>query len=155
MNILARKCSCFLTFSVFLFAGNFEVDAMKIQLKYKELIANASTDDEKLKLTKEMEDEVQGIMMRVIWATTAVDITSTIFETCQMVFFDVCVDKSVREKRAHAVKNLGQIFQATPEPVVTGAKKDARKMFEEAALAATVETMKRKDEANFSASVRN
>ena len=129
----------------------FTVDAMKIQLKYQELINKAATDEEKAKLTKEMEGEVQGIMLRVIWATTVVDITSTIFETCQMAFFDVSVDKAVREKRAHAVKNLGQIFQATPEPAVTGAKKDARKMFEEAALAATVETMKRKDEANFSA----
>lgn len=124
---------------------------MKIQLKYQELIAKAATDEEKANLAKEMEAEVQNIMLRVIWATTVVDITSTIFETCQMVFFDVSVDKTAREKRAHAVKNLGQIFQATPEPAVTGAKKDARKMFEEAALAATVETMKRKDEANFSA----
>jgi len=65
-----------------------------------------------------------------------------------MVFFDQSVDKDIRKRRAHAVKNLGEIFQATPEPPAdSGTRKSARAMFEEAALAATVETMKRKDEA--------
>ena len=69
-----------------------------------------------------------------------------------MVFFDQSVDKETRKRRAHGVKNLGQIFQATPEPPASEGKKSARAMFEEAALAATIETMKRKDEASHEAS---
>jgi X-domain of DnaJ-containing len=64
-----------------------------------------------------------------------------------MIFFDQSVDKDTRKRRADAVKNLGEIFQATQEPPATEGKKTARAMFEEAALAATIETMKRKDEA--------
>ena len=76
------------------------------------------------------------------------DITATVHETCQMVFFDQSVDKDTRKRRAHGVKNLGEIFQAVPEPAVGDeGKKTARAMFEEAALAAMVETVKRKDEA--------
>ena len=74
------------------------------------------------------------------------DITSTVHETCQMVFFDQSVDKETRERRAYGVKNLGEIFLATPEPPVSDGKKNSREMFEEAALMATIETMKRKDE---------
>lgn len=68
-----------------------------------------------------------------------------------MIFFDQSVDKDTRKRRAVAVKNLGEIFQATHEPPATEGKKTARAMFEEAALAATIETMKRKDEATHKA----
>lgn len=77
---------------------------------------------------------------------------STVHEVCQMVFFDQSVDKEIRKRRAHAVKALGEIFQATPEPPASEGKKSARAIFEEAALAATVETIKRKDEAAHMAS---
>lgn len=75
------------------------------------------------------------------------DITSTVHETCQMIFFDQSVDKDIRERRAHAVKKLGEIFQDVAVPPAAEGKKTARAMFEEAALAATIETIKRKDEA--------
>jgi hypothetical protein len=80
------------------------------------------------------------------------DITATVHELCQMVFFDQSVDKDIRKRRAHGVKHLGEIFQAMPEPPATEGKKSARAMFEEAALAATIETIKRKDEAAHNAS---
>ena len=89
---------------------------------------------------------------RIAWTTTSVDVVTTIHEVCQMVFFDQSVDKETRKRRANGVKNLGQIFQATPEPPAAEGKKSARAMFEEAALAATIETMKRKDEASHEAS---
>lgn len=69
-----------------------------------------------------------------------------------MVFFDQSVDKDTRKRRAHGVKALGEIFQATPEPPTTASTKDIRALFEEAALAATLETIKRKDEATHRAS---
>jgi hypothetical protein len=132
------------------------MDAMKIQMAYQEKMQKAESDDEKAKLQKEMEEATQTIMMKIIWTTTVVDITSTVHETCQMLFFDQSVDKDVRKRRAKAVKNLGEIFQECPEPEISqGEKKDAKALFEEAALAAMLETIKRKDEANHAASFRS
>ena len=131
------------------------MDAMKVQSEFQAKMQQAQNDGERMKLQKEMEEAQQNTMLKVIWTTTVVDITSTIHETCQMVFFDTSESKDVHLRRAHAVKNLGQIFQAVPEPPVPeGGKKAARELFEEAALLAAVETMKRKDEAAHAASFR-
>ena len=127
------------------------MDAMKIQAEYKQKMADAKTDDEKATLEREMAMATQAIMLRVIWSTTVVDITSTIHETCQMVFFDQSASKETRERRAHAVKNLGIIFQEVPEPED---RKDAKTLYEEAAMAAMLETIKRKDEEAHAASMK-
>ena len=127
------------------------VDAMKIQAEYQQKMAQAATDEEKVNLQREMEEASQHTMLRIIWATTATDITSTIYETCQMVFFDQAVDKDVRIRRAHAVKNLGLIFQECPEPED---RKDAKTLFEEASMAAMLETIKRKDEETYAANMK-
>lgn len=124
--------------------------AMQLQQEYKEKIKEAKTPEEKAQLEKELEDAAQSSVLSLIWTATVVDITATIHETCQMIFFDQSVDKEARKKRAYAVKNLGLAFQACPAPIKE--KQDAKHLFEEAALAAMVETMKRKDEASFSAS---
>lgn len=126
------------------------MDAMKIQTEYQEKIDHASSEEEKVALQREMEEASQNTLLKLIWSTTVVDITSTIFETCQLVFFDQSVDKEVRKQRAKAVQNLGTIFQDCPEPdtATDERKKDAQALFEEAAFAAMVETMKRKDEAS-------
>lgn len=128
------------------------LDAMKLNREYQQKMQEAKTEEEKVALQNELEEATQATMLRIIWTTTAVDITSTIHETCQMTFFDQSVDKDTRKERAYAVKNLGQIFQECPEP--ERANQDAKNLFEEAALAAMVETLKRKDEASFSASFR-
>jgi len=128
------------------------MDTMKVQAEFQQKMDQAQNDGERMKLQREMEEAQQNTMLKVIWTTTVVDITTTIHETCQMVFFDSSEDKKVHLKRAHAVKSLGQIFQKVPEPVApAGGKKAARELFEEAALLATVETMKRKDEASHDA----
>lgn len=128
------------------------VDTMKLQQEYQKKLAEATTPEEKQRLEKEMQDAVTGVMMKIVWSTTSVDIVVTIHEACQMVFFDQSVDKKTRALRAKAVKKLGEIFQEIPEPQVPdGEKKDAKRLFEEAAMAATLETLKRKDEANFAA----
>ena len=86
-------------------------------------------------------------MLRILWTTTVVDITATLHETCKMVFFDQSVDSDTRKQRAAAVKQLGQVWMSIPEPE-DQQKKDATKLYEEAAFAAMLETMSRKDEAN-------
>jgi hypothetical protein len=122
------------------------MDAMKIQAAYQKQLANAKTDDEKMKLEREMGKAAQAVMLKIIWTTTVVDITSTIYEACQMVFFDQSVDKEVRKRRAYGVKNLGEVFQACSQPEGLEGK-DVQTLFEEASMAAMLETMKRKDEA--------
>ena len=122
------------------------LDAMKIQAAYQEKLQKAATDEEKTKIQQEMARATQDTMLKIIWTTTVVDITSTIHEACQMVFFDQSVDKEIRKKRAYAVKNLGEIFQDCPKPEGLE-EKDVQTLFEEASMAAMLETMKRKDEA--------
>jgi hypothetical protein len=112
----------------------------------------AKTDDEKAALQREMAEAMTATMLRIIWTTTTVDIMSAIHEACQMVFFDQSVNKDTRKRRAQAVKKLGEIFLAVPEPEYPdGEKKDAQVLFEEASMAATLETIRRKDEATFEA----
>jgi len=130
------------------------MDVMKVQSEYQKKIDATTFEDEKRQLEQEMANASTDIMMRIIWTTTSVDITSTIHETCQMVFFDQSVAKGIREMRAKAVKKLGKIFQECPEPPgrPEGERINAKVLFEEAAMAATLETIKRKDEANYEAS---
>jgi X-domain of DnaJ-containing len=103
------------------------MDAMKVNAEFNKKIAEAQDDGERMKLQHEMEEASQNTMLRVIWSVTVVDITATIHEACQMVFFDQSVDKETHERRAHAVKNLGQIFLACPEPSLPeGGKKTGK-----------------------------
>ena len=134
------------------------MDIMRVQSEYQKKIEIATSEVEKQHLEQEMATVSTNVMMRIIWTTTSVDITSTIHETCQMVFFDQGVDKKVRESRAKAVKRLGTIFQECSAELQQqregegAGRMDAKLLFEEAAMAATLETIKRKDESNFEAS---
>jgi len=131
------------------------IDIMRVQSEYKKKIEIANSEKEKQQLEQELAKESSNVMMRIIWTTTSVDITSTIHETCQMVFFDQSVDKKIREMRAKAVKRLGKIFQECSAPQRTEEKMlDAKMLFEEAAMAATLETIKRKDASNHEASYK-
>ena len=107
---------------------------MKLQQELEQKMAAAKTDEEKAAVAKEMEDASVNILLRVLWTTTVVDITSTIHETCQMVFFDQAVPDDVRVKRVTAVKALGQIWMDTEAPSIDNEEeKDAKKLYEEAA----------------------
>jgi X-domain of DnaJ-containing len=124
------------------------MDMMKLKAKLDKRMHDAKTDEEKSAIAKEMEEGAVDILLRVLWTTTVVDITSTIYETCQMVFMDHSVDKETLKLRAKAVKSLGQIFMDTQEKKVENEEyKDAKRLYEEAAFAAMLETIKRKDDA--------
>jgi hypothetical protein len=121
---------------------------MKLQATLEAKMKEAKTDEEKEAIAKELEEASVGIVLQVLWTTAVVDITSTIYETCQMVFFDQSVDKENRKVRAQAVKALGKVWMEIPEPtIVNEEEKDAKQLYEEAAFAAMLETVKRKDEA--------
>merc|ERR1712174_109522 len=91
--------------------------------------------------------------LNILWTTTVIDITSTIHETCQMVLFDTSVETHVRKERGEALRVLGDSFSNVAESHHE-AEKDVQQLYEEAAFAAMLETIKRKDEASFNASFR-
>lgn len=122
------------------------IDMMKVQAELKQKMADAKTDEEKEKIAIELQEASVGILLRVLWTTTVVDITSTIYETCQMLFYDQSVDKETRKLRGKAIKALGKIWMEIPDPDGGTKTKDAKQLYEEAAFAAMLETVKRKDE---------
>lgn len=129
------------------------MDNAKVRSEYETKLLNAASRDEEQQIEQELENASMEIMLRLVWITTSVDIASTIHETCQMVFFDQSVGKDVREMRAQAVKKLGKIFQdcAPPNPEHHPGSADGRMriLFEDATLAATLETIRRKDKTRF------
>lgn len=122
---------------------------MSVQAKYQQKMAECTTEEEKQAVAEEMESALSTILLKILWTTTTVDITNTLYEVIQMVLFDQSVDKATRERRAHGIKALGQIFMDCPEPEgsVNEEEKDAKKLYEEAAFAAMLETIKKKEEA--------
>jgi len=121
---------------------------MKMQQEAQEKMAKAQTDEERAQIANDLQDKAVAIMLRVLWTTTTVDITAALQATTSMVFHDQSVSKEVRKSRVKAVKQLGMIWMETPEPETdTEDAKDAKKLYEEAAFNAMLETVKRKDEA--------
>jgi hypothetical protein len=127
---------------------------MTMQAKFQEKLAKATSDEEKADIQEEMESALSTTLLKLLWTTTTVDLTNTLYETMQMVLFDQSVEKKTREHRAHGLKKLGEVFMACPEPELgeNEEEKDAKKLYEEAAFAAMLETIKKKEEAQQKAS---
>lgn len=126
---------------------------MQMQQKAQAEMEKAGTEEEKKAIEERLQKEMSASLLNVMWTTTVVDITNTLHETCQMVLFDKSVDKETRERRAHGLKALGEVFEGCPEPEQE-AGVDAARLYEEAAFAAMLETIKRKEENSFAASVK-
>ena len=118
---------------------------MTLQQKHAAEIAQAKTEEEKKEKEAAMEQEMVIHMLSVMWTTTVVDITTTLHEVVEMVLHDQSVDSDARKRRAHGLKKMGEIFmECKGESSIGG---DAKKLYEEAAFAAMLETIKRKEEA--------
>lgn len=115
----------------------------------EKMLAAAKTEEEKARITAGMNENVTIMMLRVMWTTTVVDITSAIHEASKMIFFDQAVDRKTQSLRAAAVRTLGHIFMECSAPEVKGAKTPTQ-IYEEAAFAAMIETMNRRDAASSS-----
>ena len=63
------------------------MNMVKLHVKAQEDMANAQTEEEKQKIVETLTKEELAVTLQVMWTITAVDITSTIYEACQMVFF--------------------------------------------------------------------
>lgn len=122
------------------------IDMMKLQSEMQQKMAAATTDEERAQIEQELAEASSASLLKIMWTTTVVDITSTLHQVCQMIFFDQSVTKEIRKKRAIGVQNLGEVFQACSVPEEQE-EKDAKTLYEEAAFAAMLETIKRKDEA--------
>jgi curved DNA-binding protein CbpA len=128
------------------------MDMLKLKAKAEDDIAKARTEEEKKKIVETLVKDELAITLQIMWTVTAFDITSTIHEACQMVFFNKAFEKKVQKRLAKGVAKLGEIFLSCPEP--EGREDDPFKLYEEATFAATLETIKRKEEASFNASFR-
>ena len=127
---------------------------MTMQQKAAQDLAEAKTDEERRERQAAMAQAQVFGMLNVMWTTTVVDITSTLHEVAQMVLHDQSVDKDTRKRRAYGLKHLGEIFMACKTPTESDQPEDAKKLYEEAAMAALLETIKRKEEESHAASVK-
>jgi hypothetical protein len=124
------------------------LEAMKIQGELEKELSEAKTEEEKAAVTAKMEEATGATMLKVLWFTTVVDITTTLHETCQMVLHDQAVDKESRERRGHGLKALGEIWMKCPEPEnMSQAEKSAKTLYEDAAYNAMLETIARSEAA--------
>lgn len=120
---------------------------MDLQYNLQKEMAAATTDHEREQIARDAEEAAVEMVVRALWTTTVVDITSTLHETCHMLFFDQSVDKSERKLRAQAIRRLGKIWMEIPEPPESmDSEKNLKQMYEEAAFAAVTETLRRKEE---------
>lgn len=110
-------------------------------------LAEAKTDEERKEKQAAMEDVQVTGMLNIMWTTTVVDITTTLHEVAQLVLHDQSVSKDVRKRRGYGLKHLGEIFMACSTPMESDQPEDAKKLYEEAAFAAMLETIRRKEEA--------
>jgi hypothetical protein len=125
------------------------MEVLKIKNELEKEYNECKTEEEKKAVEAKIEEATGTSLLKILWYTTVVDITNTLYETCQMVCNDQAVDKTSREKRGHGLKALGEIWMECPVPEgATEAEKDFRTLYEEAAFAAMVETIKRKEEAS-------
>jgi hypothetical protein len=126
------------------------MEVMGKQNKYAQKLAAAKTDEEKSKIQGEMEEELSGSLLRILWTTTVVDITSTLHEVAKLLLHDQSVDVATRKKRADALKEFGSIWMSCPTPINKESGEEdqtQKKLYEEAAFAAMLETIQRKDAA--------
>ena len=125
------------------------LEMMKLKTEFEKEYNECTTEEEKKAVETKMEEVTGTSLLKMLWYTTVVDITNTLYETCQMVCHDQSVDKTTREKRGHGLKVLGEIWMECPVPEgARDVEKDAKTLYEEAAFAAMVETVKRKEEAS-------
>lgn len=98
-------------------------------------------------------DDTLPSMIEMMWSMTVIDITGTIKEVVMKLCKDASVSSDVQNKRANAIKELGEIWSQLESTKKDGDKKDARNLYMSAtaaAMEAHLEKLK-KDEANATA----
>jgi len=96
----------------------------------------------------EAEDTLPS-MIEMMWSMTVIDITGTIKEVVMKLCKDMSVSSDVRNKRANAIKELGEIWESMESKAKDGDEKDARNLYMSAtaaAMEAHLEQMKKEEE---------
>ncbi len=106
-----------------------------------ETVGKAMENDTELASLQES-SSLQSQALEILWRQTVVDITTTVHQAAQMVFYDRNVTDQVRKKRAEALECLGTLFQeemgkSTPIPEQAG--------LEQVAFHALLDTVWRKE----------
>jgi len=127
------------------------IDVAGAEMKLAQEIENATTDEEREKIIAHSEDQMADLLLNMLWTTTVIDITNTLHQTCQMLLFDQSVKKEVRKERGHGLKKLGEFFSKVEAPQVE--TKNAKDIYEEATLAAMLDTVAKKENAAYNSSV--
>jgi len=128
----------------------------EINAKLQLALEQAKTDEEKEAIKDQVREELSEATLNVLWTTTVIDIANTLHETCQMVLFDLSVNKETRKSRAYGLKNLGAIFEDIQVPQTKSfIQKSGKTLYEEAAFAAMLETVAKKEAATFNASIKH
>jgi curved DNA-binding protein CbpA len=86
------------------------------------------------------EEDKLPSFLEVMWNVTVIDITTTLREVVMKVLTDRSVEDVVRNKRAEAVKTLGEIFEQQ-KIASTDNRKSMRSLYQSAAQAAMEETL--------------
>jgi hypothetical protein len=128
------------------------LSTMKRSRDTETAMSAARTQEERNAIAEEMAKDHLAVMLQVMWTMTAVDITSTLHEAIQMVLFDRSIDKATSKRRAKGIRKLGEVFMECP---ALNRENDPAKLYEEAAFAAMIETVKRKEDSAFRASFKN
>lgn len=127
------------------------LNMMSVQQQAAQMVAQPTTEKEMKEKVAALEQAQLFGMLNIMWTTTVVDISSTLHQVVQMVLHDQSIDKEARTRRAEGLKEMGEIFMASAAPSVSVLPEDAKALYEEAAFAAMLETVKRKEEASHEA----
>lgn len=129
------------------------IDMVEIHKKAERDINKARTVEERKAIAESLTRDQLAMTLQIMWTVTAVDVTSTTHEACQMVLFNKAFDSVVRSKIGEGIATLGEVFLNCPEP--KGRNEDPFELYEQATFAATLETIKRKEDDRFRASFRS
>lgn len=133
------------------FGENISAKKQALDMKH-EALTNAAQAAKKTQAgaqgVGEAEDALPS-MIEMAWSMTVIDITGTIKEVVMKVCKDASVSSDIQNKRANAIKELGEIWAAMESTVKDGEKKDARNLYMSAtaaAMEAHLEKMKKEEE---------
>lgn len=119
---------------------------METQQRAAQELAKAVTEEEKGEKEAALEQAQLFGTLNIMWTTTVVDISSSLHQVVQMLLHDQSVDADTRKRRAEGLKEMGEIFMGVEVPDTAVLPEDAKTLYEEAAFAAMLETVKRKEE---------
>ena len=96
-----------------------------------------------------MTEDTLPSMLEMMWKLTVIDITGTVKAVVMKVCKDTSVSRDVQNKRANAIKELGEIWESLKSNK-DGEEKNAREMYMSAtaaAMEAHLEKMRKEEEA--------